>query len=377
MSQTQTSLQVFVASPSDVAEERKILESVVREINRTANDAHNIILKLLDWETDSRPGFRKEGPQDVINQQIGNDYDIFLGIMWGRFGSPTPRAESGTEEEFDLAFSRWEKSPESLEIMFYFKDAGIPPSELDPKQLAQVHAFKKKISALGGLYHEFQDAEDFRTEVSAHLRGVIQDWPKPALSDPETALSAYEDDYDAELARRVAEAHQGGTGCSPAATAIARLFVERSKHGLGGDPQFRVGELAQETDLSIEDTHDAIDELSDFVEMSDSMVEISRQYVSAKGTCFAEFDRHWKPWNPAEDALQLAADLVNDPEFPSAPGEVAERYDWKPRRLNPAISYLFEQGLIHDLRITNTSPYAVAGIVGNDQTRRFVKDQMW
>ena len=174
----------------------------------------------------------------------------------------------------------------------------------------------------------------------------------------------------------VAEARQVATGYSPAATAIARLFVERSKHGLGGDPLFRVGELAQETDLSIEDTRDAIDELSDFVEMSDRRAEISRQYVSAKETCFAEFDRHWKPWNPAEDALQLAADLVNDPEFPSAPGEVAERYDWKPRRLNPAISYLLEQGLIHDLRITNPSPYAVAGISGNDQTRRFVKDKM-
>ena len=174
----------------------------------------------------------------------------------------------------------------------------------------------------------------------------------------------------------VAEARQTDTGYSPAATTAARLFVERSKHGLGGDPRFRVDELAQETDLSIEDTHDAIDELSDFVEMTNRLVEISRQYVSAKGTCFAEFDRHWKPWNPAEDARQLAADLVNDPEFPSAPGEVAKRYDWKPRRLNPAISYLFEQGLIDDLRIMNTSPYAVSGISGNDQTRRFVKDQM-
>ena len=78
------------------------------------------------------------------------------------------------------------------------------------------------------------------------------------------------------------EAHQVATGYSPAATAIAHLFVERSEHGLFADPQCRVGELAQETDLSIEDTHDAIDELSDFVEMSDSLVEISQKYVSAK-----------------------------------------------------------------------------------------------
>ena len=131
----------------------------------------------------------------------------------------------------------------------------------------------------------------------------------------------------------VAEARQTDTGYSPAATTVARLFVERSKHGLFGDPQFTVGELVQETDLSIEDTQDAIDELSDFVGMSSKRGEISQKYVFAKKTCFAKFDRYWKPWNPVEDARQLAADLVNDPEFPPAPGEVAERYDWKPRRL--------------------------------------------
>ena len=113
----------------------------------------------------------------------------------------------------------------------------------------------------------------------------------------------------------VVEARQTDTGYSPAATAVARLFVERSENGLFADPQFRVGELAQETGLSTEDIEDALYELSYFVGMSSELGEISQKHVFAKGTCFAEFDRHWKPWKPAEDALQLAADLVNDPEF--------------------------------------------------------------
>ena len=175
--------------------------------------------------------------------------------------------------------------------------------------------------------------------------------------------------------KTVAEVRQTDTGYSPAATSVARLFVERSGHGLFADPQFRVDELAQETGLSIEDTQDALYELSDFIDMSSELGEISRKHVFAKGTCFAEFDRHWKSWNPAEDALQLAADLVNDPEFPSPPEEIAERYGWKPRRLNPAISYLLERELIHDLQAMGTHPYAVVEIVRNDQTRRFVKSR--
>ena len=184
MSKDVKHLGVFVASPSDVAEERKILESVIDEINLTLREAHNIHLDLIKWETHLRPRLGKDA-QDVINQQIGDDYDIFLGIMWGHFGSPTENAESGTEEEFNRVFSRWKDSPESVEIMFYFKDAGIPPSKLDPEQLAKVQAFKKRIAS-EGVYGEFQDSEEFRTKARMHLAKVIQDWRKKALSDPET-----------------------------------------------------------------------------------------------------------------------------------------------------------------------------------------------
>ena len=174
----------------------------------------------------------------------------------------------------------------------------------------------------------------------------------------------------------VAEARQTDTGYSPAATAVARLFVERSEHGMFDDPQFRVSELAQETGLSIEDTEDALYELSAFVGILPELGDISQRHVFAKGACFAEFDCHWKPWKPAEDALQLARDLVYDSEFPSAPKEVAERYGWKPRRLNPALSYLLGRGLIQDLQVMSLDPYAVYSIIlEKDRIRRFVKSR--
>lgn len=187
MSKDVKHLGVFVASPSDVAEERKILESVITEINLTSRDAHNIHLDLIKWETHVRPGFGGD-TQEVVTRQIGHDYDIFLGIMWGRFGSPTQHAESGTEEEFNQALSRWKDSQESVEIMFYFKDAGIPPSKQNPEQLAKVQAFKEQISSQGGLYHVFEDAEEFRTKVRSHLTMAAQDWRNKPVSDPETEM---------------------------------------------------------------------------------------------------------------------------------------------------------------------------------------------
>lgn len=176
MAKTHTILQVFLASPSDVTDERTLLADVVSEFNNTWGKNKGVMLELLKWETHSQPGFGADA-QDVINKQIGDEYDIFIGIMWGRFGSPTLRAGSGTEEEFNRAFARLADSSNNIQIMFYFKDAGIPPSQIDAVQLQKVQEFKKKISSdYGGLYHSFESAEQFQTSVRMHLSTVVQNW---------------------------------------------------------------------------------------------------------------------------------------------------------------------------------------------------------
>ena len=80
------------------------------------------------------------------------------------------------------------------------------------------------------------------------------------------------------------------------------------------------------------------------------MVKVSLSHVLVQGELFAEFDRHWKPWNPAEDALKLGADILNDPEFPADTNQIADRYGWEPRRLNPVIHYMLERQLIMTIK---------------------------
>lgn len=175
MAKTHTILEVFIASPGDVAAERKVLEDVVSEFNLTWGDKQKVRLELVKWETHSRPSFGEDA-QDVINKQVGDSYDIFLGIMWGRFGTPTARAESGTEEEFARAHQRL-RDGDNVQIMFYFKDAGIPPSQLDGEQIVKVQAFQKQIAdEFGGLYQQFETTEEFQTKARIHLSKVVQDW---------------------------------------------------------------------------------------------------------------------------------------------------------------------------------------------------------
>lgn len=175
MAKAHTVLEVFIASPGDVASEREVLENVVSEFNLTWGDRHRVRLEILKWETHSRPGMGEDA-QDVINRQIGDEYDIFLGIMWGRFGTATARADSGTEEEFQRAYDRL-KNGERVQIMFYFKDAGIPPSKLDTEQIAKLQTFKNKIAdEYGGLYYQFESTDEFQTKARIHLSKVVQDW---------------------------------------------------------------------------------------------------------------------------------------------------------------------------------------------------------
>lgn len=167
-------IRVFVASPSDVVEERNRVDSVVRELNLSLPKESMIQLELLRWETHVYPSFGQY-PQDVVNKQIGTEYDIFIGILWSRVGTATPGYPSGTLEEFHSAYEKWKVDPKSMTLMIYFKDEPLSPSRLDPDQLGQVQAFKKGLPSSGGLFWEFKTVDDFETQVRLHLTRAIQD----------------------------------------------------------------------------------------------------------------------------------------------------------------------------------------------------------
>ena len=164
-------IRVFVASPDDVKAEREVLEEIVKELNDLWSDSLDVYLQLVKWESHSYPDIGSD-PQAVINKQIGDDYEVFIGILWSRFGTPTPRAESGTVEEFERAYSRFDKNPDDIKVMFYFKDQAIPPSKMVPEQLSRIHNFRDRLGTLGTLHWSFNDTEDFSkylTQVQRYL----------------------------------------------------------------------------------------------------------------------------------------------------------------------------------------------------------------
>lgn len=172
MPRTDTTLTIFVSSPSDVSEERDVVDKVVNEINGNWSRDLNVRFDVIRWERDAVPGFGVDA-QDVINREVGDEYDIFVGIMWARFGTPTIRAGSGTEEEFEIAFERYTNDPSSVRIMFYFKSQPPAPGKFDSNQLDRVNEFRSKLSNKGGLWASFETAQEFESLLRSHLSNVI------------------------------------------------------------------------------------------------------------------------------------------------------------------------------------------------------------
>jgi hypothetical protein len=89
------------------------------------------------------------------------EYEIFLGIMWSRVGTPTQRAPSGTIEEFKRAV-RANKSHEKPDIWFYFRKL---EAHLDTKekleQAQKVVTFKKEVQRKA-LSHDYNSPSNFR-----------------------------------------------------------------------------------------------------------------------------------------------------------------------------------------------------------------------
>jgi hypothetical protein len=166
-------VRVFVASPSDVIAEREAMAGVINELNTVLHafspDAA-VVLELVRWETHTFPTIGR--PQGIINDQV-DEYDIFVGIMWKRFGSSTGVAGSGTEEEFRIALRRWDETRQP-HIMFYFSAAPSPPpstpAEID--ELVSVVSFRTELMKIG-LVWQYPDSGRFADVIRPHLAAVI------------------------------------------------------------------------------------------------------------------------------------------------------------------------------------------------------------
>lgn len=162
-----STLRIFVSGPSDVEEELSTVRLVVEELNCIPSKILKMRFEVYSWNVNVYPSAANDS-QSVINQQIDN-YDVYLGVLWSRIGSPTPRYASGTLEEFERAYNKYVENPDVMELMVYFKDAPVSPSMIDPDQLKLLADFKSSLKKRGVLYKQIEDSLGFERALRIHL----------------------------------------------------------------------------------------------------------------------------------------------------------------------------------------------------------------
>lgn len=180
----------FIASPGDTEQERILCDKVFQDINNTLGQRLNFRIESKKWEANARPSFGIDA-QSIIVDQLLDEYQIFIGIMWNRFGAPTKRAGSGTEEEFNIAYKKYIESGD-VEIMIYFNKALADASSLDLHQLSKVKEFKSKVKDLGGLYWSYDGPEEFKSQLTRHLNDYFFDKLSTNSSNSDELSSATE-----------------------------------------------------------------------------------------------------------------------------------------------------------------------------------------
>jgi tetratricopeptide (TPR) repeat protein len=177
-------LRVFVASPGDVAAEREHVKAVADELNRGIAAQAGFVLEVVRWETHARPDMGRT--EQLILDQIGQ-YDLFVGIMWRRFGTPTGVAGSGTEEEFDHALRAWRQSGQPRLLCYFSRAPSEPPETVDEAtQLLKVTQFRSQVETQGLAWRYRSDAE-FKDRLREHLQQILWEFAdrrRPLDRDP-------------------------------------------------------------------------------------------------------------------------------------------------------------------------------------------------
>lgn len=158
----QKTIQIFLASSEELAEERKEFQNFIS----TENDYYQeqgITLKLVKWENSFIDAMSRDGLQEVYNKAV-DESDIFVSLFFTKVGKYT-------EEEFERAFAKFTKTDKPF-IYTYFKSGKVDIDKLGQEYNTRL-AFEKKLKELKHYKSKFKNTEDLHLNFKRQLERII------------------------------------------------------------------------------------------------------------------------------------------------------------------------------------------------------------
>jgi hypothetical protein len=175
-------LKVFVASPSDVTKEREYVRLACTELNRTLGKFLDVELELLDWvQVPPGPGRSEDRILKALKPEL---WDIFIGIFWLRFGSPTGEIDkstgrkflSGTHQEFAVAYKAWQRTQRPYIMLYRCERLPKSLAVLEKSQYRKVAKFFAECAPTRSHpchYRSYKRPQDFERAVRLDLAAFL------------------------------------------------------------------------------------------------------------------------------------------------------------------------------------------------------------
>jgi hypothetical protein len=193
-------IKVFLASPSDLNDERRVVRARAEQFNKLWSDEYGVYFRVVGWE-DLPPVSQR--PQHRINRDA-DDCHVFIGMMATRWGTDSGEFSSGFEEEFTSANTR-RKSKGIPEIALFFRAIDSAMLSDPGPQLSKVMQFKHSIiESKEFLFKEFATG----SELSDFVDGVFSEYAKTRKEQLAVQSGAIEPKPETAEAARSSESHE-------------------------------------------------------------------------------------------------------------------------------------------------------------------------
>ena len=165
-------------------------------------------------------------------------------------------------------------------------------------------------------------------------------------------------------------------GLSQIATTMGLFFIGTGKHEIGNEESFSAQQLKEKLGFSIEETNDAIDELKrlGLVKTRDYLGTHPYAYGDVIPTyaLFIHFRGYGLTYDPEQDIKSVASAIAAKKRIDGT--GLVEATGLSPLRVNRAIAYLKDYGVIELIQYLGTAPFDFGEAWATAATRRFVAE---
>ncbi|WP_327043892.1 tetratricopeptide repeat protein [Microbispora sp. NBC_01189] len=155
-------LRIFLASPRDLSDERKVVHACVDEYNARREGESNLAYEVLGWE---RMRGTARRPQEAINELIEESHflvALFKGSWGSQSGSPWGYTSGSEEELFTglLELGRAEQPMRDVWVAFLKHPSPAERIVKLQEQMSQYHAM---------MYESIADIRELKTKLTERL----------------------------------------------------------------------------------------------------------------------------------------------------------------------------------------------------------------